>query len=194
MIFIGICGPSNSGKSSVCASLTKKYNANWIEVDHYLKNIEDIPFIGKYRNWELPQNHKFDILFNDLKKLKKGKVIDHPIYGFKKGKVKAYKKIKPKEIIFVEGHYLFSDKNVRDLLDIKVYLDLPKKELIKRRKCTEEEYEWTQKEYLNKVVIPMYKKYGIIQKQYADRIINATLPLPEIEDRINKMIKTKLNL
>lgn len=37
MILIGICGPSNSGKSSLCGELVKKYDAEWIEVDHTLK-------------------------------------------------------------------------------------------------------------------------------------------------------------
>lgn len=192
MIFVGICGPSNSGKSSLCEALTKKYHAEWVEVDHYLKDKKEIPFTGKYRNWELPQNHKFDMLFKDLKKLSQGKIINHPIYSFKKGKIKGYRQIKPKKIIFVEGFYLFSDKNIRELLNIKIYLNIPIKEFLKRRICTEEKYEWTQKEYLNKIVIPMYKKYGIAQKKYADFIIDATIPLQEIKNRVNDILKSNI--
>lgn len=68
MILIGICGPSNSGKSSLCEVLVKKYDAEWIEVDHYLKDKKEIPFEGKYQNWELPQNYRHDKLLVDLKK------------------------------------------------------------------------------------------------------------------------------
>jgi len=189
MRFIGICGPSNSGKSTICESLLKKHDAGWIEVDHYLKTKEEIPFIGEYRNWELPQNHTFNILFEDLKKLSSGESINHPVYGFKKGKIKGYRQVEPKETIFVEGFYLFSDKNIRDMLDIKIYLDIPEEEIRKRRICTEEDYEWTKKDYLDKVYFPMYKKHGIVQKKYADFVINATPSPEEIEKEIIKILK-----
>ncbi|MBU0959599.1 MAG: hypothetical protein KKB31_06645, partial [Nanoarchaeota archaeon] len=93
MKIIGICGPSNSGKSTLCEELEKKYNIARIELDHYLKNIEEIPMLGDYHNWELPENHKFEDLIKNIKDLKEGKTIIHPIYDFKKGKVKGYREI-----------------------------------------------------------------------------------------------------
>ncbi|MBR9701624.1 hypothetical protein GOV13_01755 [Candidatus Pacearchaeota archaeon] len=193
MIFIGICGPSNSGKSSLCEELIKKYDAGWIEVDHYIKDKKDIPFKGKYRNWELPKNHRFDKLLADLKKLSSDKTISHPIYSWKKGKVKGDRKIKPKKIIFIEGFYLFSDKKIRDMLDVKIYLNITSKELRKRRTCNEEGYEWDKREYLDKVYFPMYQRYGITQKEYADYIINANVSLQEVEEKVKKIVESKLH-
>ncbi len=188
MIFVGICGPSNSGKSTLCKELAKKYDSSWIELDHYLKDIKDIPLIGKYRNWELPQNHRFDLLLKNLRDLDSGKSINYPVYDFKEGKIKEYRKVSPKEIIFVEGFFLFSDKKVRDLLDIKIYLDIPTEEFLKRRVCTEEEGDWTKRDYVKNVCIPMYKKYGITQKKYADSIIDATAPIQEVKKKVENIL------
>ena len=192
MIFVGICGPSNSGKSTLCETLTREYNASWIELDHYLRDIEDIPFIRKYRNWELPQNYRFDAVIQDLKSLKSKKSIKHPIYNFKEGKIKGYKVIIPKEIVFIEGFYLFSDKNLRDFLDIKIYLDIPIKEVLKRREYTEEEWDWSKRDYVEKVYVPMFRKYGEIQRKYADFIIDAIEKQQEISNRTKGIISAYL--
>ena len=171
ILIIGICGPSKSGKSTLAEFLAKKYKTDRIEVDHYLKSKNKIPFKGKFRNWELPSNYRLEILAKDLKKLKEGKIINHPVYRFRKGCIENYREIKPSKIIFVEGFYLFINKKVRDLIDIKIFLDIFKKEFLKRANFTEEREEWTKIEYAKKVIIPEYEKYGKKQKRYADFII-----------------------
>jgi|SRR3989344_1818549 len=179
-MLIGICGPSNSGKSSLCEVLESNNNASWIEVDHYLKDLNEVPMIGKYRNWELPEIHRFDALFEDIQKLLHGESINHPIYDFKRGRIKGHRELKPSEMILVEGFYVFSDERIRNLFDVKIYLNLPEAELLKRRVCTEEEWDWSKRDYVEKVVIPMYRKYGATQKSYSDFVIDATLPKEKV--------------
>lgn len=193
-MLVGICGPSNSGKSSICEFLSRKYNGECVEVDHYLKGVESIPFYGKYRNWELPNDHDFEALFNDLTRLCSGKTINHPIYGFKDGRIREYRKVKSKALIFIEGFYLFYNKRIRDLLDVKIYLDMPMKMLLQRRVCTEEQWDWTKRAYVNDVVIPMYRKYGTMQKRHADFIVDATLPLAEVKAKVEKVLKKSIAL
>ena len=185
VILIGICGPSTSGKSTLCKSLSKKYKLSHIEVDSYTKNDKEIPSIGKWINWELPKNYRFKELLLDLKKLKRGKTIKTPIAG----KIKSWKKIKPTKIILIDGYYLFYYKKIREILDVKIYINLSTKEAIKRRMTAHKKYWWGQEEYVKKVLIPMYKKYGVIQKKYADHIINGELPLKQLEKKIEKIIK-----
>jgi len=192
---IGICGPSNSGKSTICKEFSKKYKSEWIEVDHYYKNIEEIPLLGKpfpekWRNWELPNDFNLKKLYEDIKALKQGKSIKVPVYSFTKGYIKGWKKVKPSKVILIEGFYLFKDKKIRDILDVKLYLDIPIKEILKRRVFPKylQKYEWAKKEYTKKVYLPMYKKYGISQKKYADLIIDGILPLKEIVRKIDKII------
>ena len=97
-------------------------------------------------------------------------------------------------MIFIDGYYLFFDKGIRDMLDVKIYLNITSRELRKRRTCNEEGYEWDKREYLNKVYFPMYKKYGVIQKKYADFIIDATTPLLKVEKEVNKIIEQNIIL
>lgn len=185
---MGICGPSKSGKSTLAEFLAKKYRTEVIEVDHYLKPKNKIPFKGKFRNWELPSNYKLETLVKDLKKLKEGKIINHPIYRFRSGYVENYREIKPNKIVFVEGFYLFTNKKVRDLIDIKIFLDISKKEFLKRASFTEEKEEWTQKEYAKKVIIPEYEKYGKEQRKYADFVLKGNLTQIELRKKIEKII------
>jgi len=192
VLIVGICGPSKSGKSTLAEALAKKYKTDYIEGDHYLKPKRKIPFEGKFRNWELPSNYLLDKLAKDLKKLKKGKGINHPIYRFRKGRVESYRKINSHRIIFVESYYLFTNKTLRDLIDIKIFLDIPKKEFLKRANFAEQKEEWTQKEYAEKIIIPAYEIYGSNQKKYADFVLDGTLPPATLKNKTEKIIKEKL--
>lgn len=186
---IGICGPSTSGKTTLCKSPPKKYKAKFIEVDNYLKDKKYIPMKGRYRNWELPKNTKFNLLLKNLKSLKRGRTTKIPVYDFEKGKVEKFKGIKPTKIVFVEGYYLFHDKRIRDIFDIKIYLNVSLKEILKRKvSLGEEEYEWTEKEYLEKIFKPAHKKYAIAQKKHADFVIDGTLPMKGIIKEINSIV------
>ncbi len=188
-MIIGICGPSNSGKSSLCEALQKNYGASWIEVDHYLKGIEDVPFLGEYRNWELPELHRFDNLYEDIQKLKQGEAIRHPIYAFRRGFTEGYKEITSKGTILVDGLYVFHDKNVRDLLDLRIYLELPEEELLRRRVLDNGQSIWANRDYIEKVVIPMYREYGQTQIKYADFVIDAVLPQEEVLRQVKNTIE-----
>jgi len=197
---IGICGPSNSGKSTLCKELSKKYKAEWIEIDHYYKDIEEIPLLGKpfpkkWRNWELPNDFNLKKLYEDLKALKQGKSIKVPIYSFTKGYIKGWKKVKPGKVVLIEGFYLFKDKKIRDILDVKIYLDIPIKEILKRRVFPKylQKYEWAKKDYTKEVYLPMYKKYGVSQKKYVDLVIRGTKPLKDIIEKVDEIINYSIN-
>ena len=192
-MLVGICGPSNSGKSSLCKTLEKNHNASWMEVDHYLKELEDVPFLGSYRNWDLPENHRFDVLFGDIQKLLRGKQVKHPIYAFRKGRIQGSREVRPSDMILVDGFYAFYDERVRDLYDLKIYLDLPEEELIRRRVGGDKEGEWPnfvfrRRDYIENIVIPMYREYGATQKSYADFVIDATLPREEVLAQVLSII------
>jgi len=188
VFIVGICGPSKSGKSTLAKTLAKKYRTDWIEGDHYLKPRDEIPFKGKFRNWELPSDYRLEKLAEDLKKIKEGKKINSPLYGFRKGEIESYRRVIPNKILFVESYYLFTNKNVRDLIDLKIFLDIPKREFFKRANFTEQKEEWTQKEYVLKVIIPEYKKYGESQKRYADFVFKGNLPLDELKKKVENTI------
>lgn len=189
-LFIGIVGPSGAGKSSLCKTLKKKSKLyEHIKLDDYFKSPKTFPKKFGFQNWELPTNLEFDKLFSHLKKLKSEKIVKTKDFPKRKGEKPKPITLYPKKYILIEGFMLFKNKKIRDFLDVKIYLDLPKNIIIKRRKIR------FGQDHLNdydiKVAIPEFLKFGIIQKKYANHVINANKPQLEVIKEVQKIIETK---
>jgi len=186
-IFIGIVGPSGSGKSSLCKILEKKSKLyEHIKLDNYFKSPKTFPKKFGFLNWELPSNLKFDKLLSDLKKLKVRRIVKTKDFPKRKGDKPKPITFYPRKYILVEGFMLFKNKNIREFLDIKIYLDLPKEMIVKRRKIRFGQDHLN--DYDTKVAIPEFLKYGIIQKKYADYVVNANRPQQKVVREVEKII------
>ncbi len=190
---IGIAGGSGCGKSTLSYGLKNKY-PDLIEVVHfddYQKEEMNIPFLEGMRNWDHPDAINFKQLYSDLIQLKNNNEIAvmtkssilNPTYE-KKGRIKHI--LKPKKIIIVEGYMTFQDKRIRELFDLKIFLDIPISESIKRRdKITYND----ESEYNNKILIPMHTKYIEPTKKTADLSISV---LKNNKDEVYKIVRDKL--
>lgn len=190
---IGIAGGSGCGKSTLSYGLKNKY-PDLIEVVHfddYQKEEMSIPFLEGMRNWDHPDAINFKQLYSDLIQLKNNNEIAvmtkssilNPTYE-KKGRIKHI--LKPKKIIIVEGYMTFQDKRIRELFDLKIFLDIPISESIKRRdKITYND----ESEYNNKILIPMHTKYIEPTKKTADLSISV---LKNNKDEVYKIVRDKL--
>ncbi len=170
--FIGIAGGSGCGKSTLSFGLRDNY-PDLIEVVHfddYQKEEKDVPFFKGMRNWDHPDAIDFKQLYTDLIQIRQGKDIEvmtkssilNPAYETK-GRIKHI--LHPKKIIIVEGYLALYDKKIRDLFCLKIYLDIPIAESMKRRdKITHND----ESEYNKKILIPMHKKYVEPTKKIAD--------------------------
>ncbi|MEK7648621.1 MAG: hypothetical protein AAB400_01750 [Patescibacteria group bacterium] len=187
-IFIGLVGPSGAGKSSLCEILkrsSRKYEH--IKLDNYFKSPKTFPKKLGFQNWELPSNLKFDKLLSDLKKLNSGKIVKTKTFPNRKGAVPQRLILQPTKYVLVEGFMLFKNKEVRNFLDIKIYLDLPMNIITERRKlrfCKDH-----LSDYDVKVAIPEFLKYGITQKKYADYVVNANRQQIFIIKEVRKIIR-----
>src|SRR3989344_734816 len=133
--FVGLVGPSGAGKSTLCKILKKgssKYEH--IKLDNYFKSPKTFPKKFGFQNWELPSNLKFYKLLSDLKKLRAGKIVKTKTFPKRKGAKPKPLTLQPRKYILVEGFMLFKNKEIRNLLDTKIYLDLPTNIIIERRK------------------------------------------------------------
>lgn len=185
--FVGIVGPSGSGKTTLCKKLkliSKEHEH--IRLDNYFKDPKTFPIKHGFRNWEKPSNFKFDILLKHLKMLKNGKEVHTKSFPTKAGGKSKPIVLKPKKFIFIEGFMLFKDKKIRDFLDLKIYLDVHPKLMLKRRSIRFGPSHIN--DYDTKVAIPEFLKYGITQKKYADYIIDATKPQPKVIKEVQKII------
>lgn len=188
-ILVGIVGPSGSGKTTLCKKLKLSSGQyEHIRLDNYFKPPRTFPLKYGFRNWEKPSNLKFAVLLKDMKTLKSGKAVHTKSFPKKAGDKPEALALQPRPVILVEGFMLFKNKPVRGLLDVKIYLDIPAEAMLKRRAIRFGENHVN--DYDTKVAIPEFLKYGVVQKKYADHVIDATKSQAEVFRNVKKIIST----
>lgn len=188
---IGIVGPSGSGKTTLCKQL-KASNKDYehIRQDNYFKSPETFPKKGQFRNWEVPSNFKFDVLLKHLCALKNNQEVRTKTFPKKAGAKSKPITLKPKKVILIEGFMLFKDKRLRDMLDVKIYLDIHPELMLKRRAIRFGADHIN--DYDTRVAIPEFLKYGVTQKKYADYIVDATKKQTKVTKEVEKIIKAEI--
>lgn len=136
-IIIGIAGGSGSGKSTF-TNRVKKYFGDDVVVmyhDNYYRRQDGTPFEERVKvNYDHPDSLETDLLVEHLKRLKNGESIDCPVYDYSQhNRSEEVLRIDPKPVILVEGILLLADERIRELLDIKVYVEADADERILRR-------------------------------------------------------------
>lgn len=179
-ILIGITGGTGSGKTTVAEAIHSAFEGNSITMimqDSYYKDQSHITFEERLKtNYDHPHSIDMDHLIRDLKSLMSGQSIDMPVYDFAEHTRKSETiRIVPTDIIIVEGILVLDDKNLRDLLDIKIYVDTDADIRILRRMQRDinergRSMESVINQYLN-VVRPMHEQFTEPTKRYADIII-----------------------
>ena len=161
---IGITGGSGSGKSTVVRRIYESYHDTvCIEQDNYYKSAAFVSNsnITAY-NFDHPDAFDMDLMLSNLEDLKAGRAIEMPQYDFVHHRRKDETvHIEPKKIIIVDGLMVLYDKRIRDLLDLKLYVDTPADIRFVRRLV---------EQYVN-VVRPGHMSFIEPCKEYADLII-----------------------
>ncbi len=198
-LIIGIAGPSAGGKTS----LTNKINTNLttsdviiIKYDDYYKDQSHISFEKRLEtNYDHPSSFDTELLINDLKSLKKGNSIEKPLYDFKEhNRKKETEIVKPKKVIILEGLFTLLDEELRDLLDIKLFVSEDSDICFIRRllRDTKERGRTIESviEQYTKTVKPMQERFVEPTKKYADLIVlrakENDIAIKMIIDRIKK--------
>lgn len=179
-VFIGIAGGTGSGKSTIAKEVFGQFNEDQIamlEHDCYYKDQSDIPFDERTKtNYDHPDALETNLLIEHIKKLSNGQSIEKPLYDFAEHtRMKETVRIDPRDIIIVEGIMILDDPELRDLLDIKIYVDTDADVRIIRRIVRDinergRTVESVIEQYLN-VVRPMHMQFVEPTKRYADIII-----------------------
>lgn len=179
-IVIGVAGASGSGKSSVSKRILEIFSEMSILVlqqDFYYKDQTHLPFEERLKtNYDHPLAFDNDLFIEHLEKLMKGGTIDKPVYDFA-NHTRSTETIhqEPRDVIIVEGILILDDKRVRDLLDIKIYVDTDSDICLARRILRDiNERGRTVDSVINQyveVVKPMFHQFVEPTKRYADIII-----------------------
>jgi uridine kinase len=173
---IGVCGRSCSGKSTVVETLEKE-NKDFLHIkqDKFFKKHID--------NWESPHALRNDRLVYSIKKLKNGESTHIPAHTC----TEVFDRlVKPHKVIIVEGYLLFENKELADLFDLKIFVDVSDENLLKRRI---ERQGIHKEDYIKNVVIPESRKYEEIQKERADYIVDGNVSKEEIKEKVEEIIR-----
>ena len=127
-LIIGIAGGSGSGKSTVArkvADSLTSLSVAFIDMDAYYRNYSAIPLEERRRvNWDHPDAFDFDLLTDHLQQLSERRTIDKPVYDFVTHlRSDESVRVEPSDVIVIDGILLFVDPRVRELCDVKVFVD-----------------------------------------------------------------------
>lgn len=180
MLIIGIAGGTGSGKTTVVDQIIKELPSDEVCVisqDSYYFETSHLSYNDCVKiNFDHPDSIDFKLLVSHIKDLKKGKTIQQPIYSFvSHNRTGETVEIHPKKVILVEGILILANPELRDLLDVKIYVHADSDErLIRRIKRDIEERGRDIEEVLHRyqeTLKPMHQQFIEPTKEFADIII-----------------------
>ncbi|MCQ2341632.1 MAG: uridine kinase [Paludibacteraceae bacterium] len=180
MFIIGIAGGTGSGKTTVVKKLIErlpKGEVTVIPLDSYYNDSSNIPEEERQKiNFDHPDAFEWTLLEQHLRELKEGKAVEQPIYDYiTSTRQKETIHVEPTEIVIVEGIMVLHDADLREQLDLKVFVDADgddrlirviKRDIVERGRTVESVIERYQR-----VLKPMHEQFIEPCKRYANVII-----------------------
>lgn len=180
MLIIGIAGGTGSGKTTVVKKIMEAFPKGEVAVitqDSYYKDNSHLPMEERKKiNFDHPDSIEFDLLHKHLLELIKGNSIEEPTYSYKTcTRLPETNKIEPKNVVIVEGILVLTNKQLRDLFDIKIFVSADADErLIRVINRDIHERGWgidlIMQRY-HETIKPMHLQFIEPSKRYADIII-----------------------
>lgn len=201
-LIIGVAGGSGSGKTTVVKHIINtigKENILLLQHDSYYRDLKHLPFEERTeQNFDHPSSLETELMIRHIKALNEGYQVEVPIYDFTKHIRKEETRLaEPKKIILVDGILIFTEKELRQLMNIKLYVDTDddirllrriQRDIVERDRQLENVL--TQYE---KHVRPMHLEFVEPTKRYADIIIPRGGENQVALDMVNALIQDRLN-
>jgi uridine kinase len=201
-VTIAVAGGTGSGKTTVAEEILKRVGADriaYLQHDSYYFNRAQMPLDPRnLPNFDHPNSVETELLVKHLRQLKTGHAAQVPIYDFTTdSRMAETRTVSPKPVILVEGLLLFAEKRLRELFDIKIYVDTDsdirfirrlRRDIAERGRTMDSVID----QYLN-TVRPMHLEFIEPSKRYADIIIPEggfnTVALDMVVARIEGMLQ-----
>ena len=179
-LFIGIAGGSGSGKSTVAhkvADALSWASVAFLDMDAYYRDHSHLTLDERRRvNWDHPETFDYDLLLSHVEQLQAGRAIEKPVYDFlTHTRAAESRHVESADVVVLDGILLFVDARIRDLCDIKVFVDADadvrlirrvRRDMAARGRPLDEILE----QYLT-TVRPMHQEFVEPSKRYADVIV-----------------------
>lgn len=180
MLIIGIAGGTGSGKTTVVKKIVEQLPKGEVTIlpqDSYYKDNSHLPIEERLEiNFDHPNSVEFDLLVKHIKDLKNGIAVQQPIYSYLTcARSDEYISVEPTKVVIVEGILALTHPDLRDLMDLKVFVDCDaddrlarviKRDIVERGRTIDkvmERYKLTVK--------PMHLQFIEPSKRYADIIV-----------------------
>ena len=179
ILVIGIAGGSGSGKTTLMKNIVARYgdDITVLSHDNYYKRHDELTYEERCQlNYDEPAALETDLMARQLDRLRQGEAIDCPVYDFTvHNRSDETVRIEPRKVIIVEGILIFEDRALRELMDIRIFVDADadirlcrrvKRDVNKRGRSLESvltQYQQTVK--------PMHEKYVEPSKRYAHILV-----------------------
>ena len=179
-IIIGVAGGTGSGKTTVSVAILERVGREqitYIQHDSYYKDLSHLPLEERHKiNFDHPDALDTNLLVEHLKRLQAGSLIEVPIYDFTTHtRKRETRRVEPRAVTLVEGILIFADKALRELMDVKIFVDTDadirflrrlQRDITERGRTLESVI----RQYLE-TVRPMHLEFVEPSKRYADIII-----------------------
>ena len=201
ILVIGIAGGSGSGKTTLTKKLMEKFgdNITVLSHDNYYKRHDELTYEERAQlNYDEPEALDTSLMVYQLDQLRHGQALDCPVYDFTQhNRSNETIRINPERVILVEGIMIFASEELRNLMDIRIFVDTDadirlcrriKRDVTKRGRSLESvinQYKTTVK--------PMHEKHVEPSKKYADLVVpeggKNVVALDMIEGRIRRHLE-----
>ena len=179
ILVIGIAGGSGSGKTTLMNNIVSRFSEDITVLSHdsYYRRHDDMTYEERCQlNYDEPAALETELMVKHLDRLRNGEAIDCPVYDFTvHNRSDEVTRIEPSRIIIVEGILIFENEALRDLMDIRIFVDTDadirlcrrvKRDVNKRGRSLESVLQQYQE-----TVKPMYEKYVEPSKKYAHILV-----------------------
>ena len=181
-IIIGVAGGTASGKTTVADAILDRVGRDrivFIQHDAYYRDLSHLPLEERRKlNFDHPDALETELLVAHLRDLQTGKPIEVPVYDFATYQRRdVSRRVEPRRVILVEGILIFVDKELREMMDIKLYVDTDADlRFIRRLQRDIQQRDRTMETVIHQyltTVRPMHLEFVEPSKRYADVIIPA---------------------
>ncbi|NGP88188.1 uridine kinase [Fodinibius halophilus] len=200
-LIIGVAGGSGSGKTTVVKHIIEavgEENILLLQHDSYYRDLKHLPFEERTKhNFDHPSSLETELMIRHLKALKEGYQVEVPIYDFTKHiRKEKTNLVEPKKIILIDGILIFTEKELRNQMNIKLYVDTDddirllrriQRDIVERDRKLENVLSQYQK-----FVRPMHLEFVEPTKRYADIIIPRGGENQVALDMVNALIHDRL--
>jgi uridine kinase len=201
-LVIGIAGGTGSGKTTVTEAILDRLDKTRVVViqhDSYYRDLSTFGGIAPATiNFDHPDSLETPLMIRHIRELKAGNSIDEPIYNFTTHRrLDSTRRLDPREIIIIDGILIFIDKELRELMDVKIFVDTDADERLIRRIRRDilergRSMESVMQQYMS-TVKPMHLEFVEPSKHWADVIIPRgamnTVAIDMVVSKISMMLR-----